>query len=235
MECVVSARALSGLIERKELTNAQERLHSYIETSGLKVLDGDKDKFTTNGSTRAVLRQTSTSAAEQRDRDPVTKMLTAAFKAPDLTGALEGAVQQPVPLIGNDVTRTAKQRSSTGALTKPRGLGSGAVFDSGADWISSKLKAQNMRGTLKGTFELPQTDDIRIVDGVTIPKALNSTTAVNFVLTQEAGKMKPKDLKIAIDKARTERLKRTQVIYFVYMIYLGDLRKNISCILYFCI
>eukprot|EP01031_Cornospumella_fuschlensis_P026322 gene26322-31798_t len=50
----------------------------------------------------------------------------------------------------------------------------------------------------------------RTVEGLRIPANLNATHAVNFVLTQEPGKLKPKDLKIAIEKNRAERDKRAE-------------------------
>jgi hypothetical protein len=49
----------------------------------------------------------------------------------------------------------------------------------------------------------------RVVHGLRIPPNLNSVQAVTFVLTQEAGKLKPKDLKVAIDRNRAERETRS--------------------------
>ncbi|KDO32746.1 hypothetical protein SPRG_02444 [Saprolegnia parasitica CBS 223.65] len=43
------------------------------------------------------------------------------------------------------------------------------------------------------------------VDGLKIPKHLDSVSATNFILTQQAGKFKPKDLKKAIDENRALR------------------------------
>ena len=43
------------------------------------------------------------------------------------------------------------------------------------------------------------------VEGLRIPPTLDNTTSVSFVLTQEPGKLKPKDLKIAIEKNRAEK------------------------------
>ena len=70
---------------------------------------------------------------------------------------------------------------------------------------------------MKGTVTLSLTQSIshldkndRIVDGLRIPANLDNTLAVNFVLTQEPGKLKPKDLKIAIEKNRAEREHRAE-------------------------
>ena len=43
------------------------------------------------------------------------------------------------------------------------------------------------------------------IEGLRIPPALESTNAVSFVLTQQAGKLKPKDLKVAIERQREIR------------------------------
>ena len=49
--------------------------------------------------------------------------------------------------------------------------------------------------------------DETVVDGIRIPRDLSNMSAVNFVLTQEIGKLKPKDLKIAVAKQRAMREK----------------------------
>lgn len=55
------------------------------------------------------------------------------------------------------------------------------------------------------TSTIPKIDSDRIYEGLRIPAALENTTSVSFVLTQEPGKLKPKDLKIAIEKNRAQR------------------------------
>jgi hypothetical protein len=62
--------------------------------------------------------------------------------------------------------------------------------------------------TFHSTLALDRTD--RVVEGLRIPSSLDSTNAINFVLTQEPGKLKPKDLKIAIEKNRAERELRAE-------------------------
>jgi hypothetical protein len=65
-----------------------------------------------------------------------------------------------------------------------------------------------MKTTLHGTLQFDRSD--RTVEGLRIPYSLESTNAVNFVLTQEPGKLKPKDLKVAIEKNRAERELRAE-------------------------
>ncbi|RQM25312.1 hypothetical protein B5M09_000902 [Aphanomyces astaci] len=50
-----------------------------------------------------------------------------------------------------------------------------------------------------------EVDDVDIMDGIKIPKHMDGITATNFVLTQQPGKLKPKDLKRAIDENRALR------------------------------
>ncbi|DAZ96699.1 TPA: hypothetical protein N0F65_009166 [Lagenidium giganteum] len=51
----------------------------------------------------------------------------------------------------------------------------------------------------------PEEEEPEKVAGVEIPKDLSTVTSVNFMLTQQAGKLKPKDLKKAIDANRAMR------------------------------
>mmetsp|Transcript_18802 Transcript_18802/g.24219 ORF Transcript_18802/g.24219 Transcript_18802/m.24219 type:complete len:1082 (-) Transcript_18802:17-3262(-) len=91
----------------------------------------------------------------------------------------------------------------------PRGTGAGAVFDAGAAWIHTKRKKQHLKQTKAGrTMPPPGPPPDRpetVVEGLRIPGKLNSNAAVNFVLTQVPGKLKPKDLKKAIDEHREIR------------------------------
>ena len=50
----------------------------------------------------------------------------------------------------------------------------------------------------------------RVVEGLRIPANLNTVSSINFVLTQEPGKLKPKDLKMAIERNRAEREHRAE-------------------------
>lgn len=70
----------------------------------------------------------------------------------------------------------------------------------------------------RATFEEPQLDDndeeeLEKVKGVEIPRDLNSVTSVTFVLNQEPGKLKPKDLKkaIAANRALRQQQREEQV------------------------
>ena len=102
------------------------------------------------------------------------------------------------------------------------GVGSGAVIDVGEP-IGIKTKrrhrrkmetlkqdslnmtSEEMEAIAKNENEIP---DETIVDGIRIPRDLSNMSSVNFVLTQEVGKLKPKDLKVAIAKQRAMREKR---------------------------
>eukprot|EP00943_MAST-04B_sp_MAST-4B-sp1_P004451 g4451.t1 len=105
------------------------------------------------------------------------------------------------------------------------GLGSGAAIDVGGAYIGIKTKRRHRRkmetlrqdslnmtseelenmAKKKNKNEIP---DETLVDGIRIPRDLSTMSAVNFVLTQEVGKLKPKDLKIAVAKQRAMREKR---------------------------
>ena len=105
------------------------------------------------------------------------------------------------------------------------GVGSGAAIDVGGAYIGIKTKRRHRRkmetlkqdslnmtseemeavAKKKNENEIP---DETIVDGIRIPRDLSNMSSVNFVLTQEVGKLKPKDLKVAIAKQRAMREKR---------------------------
>ena len=59
-----------------------------------------------------------------------------------------------------------------------------------------------------GKTDAPDSD--RVYEGLRIPSSLNNVASVTFVLTQEPGKLKPKDLKIAIEKNRAEKELRAE-------------------------
>ena len=105
------------------------------------------------------------------------------------------------------------------------GLGSGAAIDVGGAYIGIKTKRRHRRkmetlrqDSLNMTSEeleemakkqnKDEIPDETVVDGIRIPRDLSNMSAVNFVLTQEIGKLKPKDLKIAVAKQRAMREKR---------------------------
>ena len=60
------------------------------------------------------------------------------------------------------------------------------------------------------TASLSSTSVIEIVDGVKIPENLDGVQATNFMLTQEPGKLKPKDLQKAIENTRRTRAEQKQ-------------------------
>jgi hypothetical protein len=155
--------------------------------------------------------------------DPVAQMLSSTFKSHDLPGALDNALRES--LLGSK----RKVTMDVGALmglnkvlgesvhtrkVRPRGPGSGAVFDAGAQWVS----AQNMRRykqlqkALKANklSVVPETDPYTTVEGLRIPDNLDTVGTVSFVLTQETGKLKPKDLKAAIERNRAEKKERAE-------------------------
>ena len=89
-------------------------------------------------------------------------------------------------------------------VVRAKGPGSGAVFDGGADLMSaSAISAQQWhRGPPRGSPGGFVTSEA-VVNGLLVPAELNTNAAVNYVLTQEPGKLKPKALKAAIFHQRT--------------------------------
>lgn len=61
-----------------------------------------------------------------------------------------------------------------------------------------------------GVSTLMRIDDDRVIEGLRVPSTLDSVQNVTFVLTQEPGKLKPKDLKAAIERNRAEKELRAE-------------------------
>ena len=271
LDCEVSAMAVSGLIESREMAKADRRVLDFIINTGTtlnRVLGNSstfhgnltaKDAFSKMGEqllspyvsrdlgAAGVLGQLDrfadtrflqTGGTRYHHADPVAVMLSNTFRSDELDGALDRTVTDKL-LIGSKVLHRSKDgkwqggvRAVHGTLkstlpVRPRGPGSGLVFDAGAQWAAiqhsqyntrkltkSKTKGNNREGAGVGGAdgegggeedeEGPDPQQ-KVVAGLRIPAMLDSVQSVSFVLTQEAGKLKPKDLKVAIDRNRAER------------------------------
>ena len=239
LTCSISARAVSGLIECKELAKAENRLANFIvETGeatnrylgkstfkGTLTLLGDRgntlrNEQTSPESTQDTSKTKSMSpsrgakilsstyflepgAVTHHSGDAIGATLAKTFLSKNLNDALDCVV------TGIDVKRTF--------LDKPvlRGIGSGSSFDPGVEWITGlaikqKEKRKVADDVMKTTGLLPPPQPDRIIEGLRVPPNLDVVPGVNFVLTQEVGKLKPKDLKIAIERNRQDREKRAE-------------------------
>ena len=114
-------------------------------------------------------------------------------------------------------------------LYKPRGAGSGAAMDGGNEWLNSKnmsndcqqrpiareKPSQNMfvsstkksHGAIHNTDEEKKTQET-ILEGLHIPKDIQGMTSLNYILTQQPGKLKPKALQEAIRSQRAIRAEK---------------------------
>lgn len=222
IETVINARAVSGIIENRELIEVENQLAQDLLQTSMKMANDTKVK-TMKGS--MALAQTTSSSkppgskkkgSKQRGvtyRDPVALVLEKTFKATDIGTALTNALPDThllgskVPHINESgITDVIGSKKITQPIN-PRGVGSGKGVDAGAEWAtmhSRKVAERKNRSSVTETVSLPQEEE-KVVEGLRIPQKLGSVAAVNFVLTQEIGKLKPKDLKIAIEKNRAER------------------------------
>ena len=249
MDCDISAKAVSGLLESRELKDAQVRLMDYIKSTGDVVNNALNPNSTFRGDltfnsnpvvTMRTLDSTAATAATAKRgaglsnsmlvksegtknhlKDPTAALLANTFKATDLNQALDLVLQRP-DLLSTKVNDPRNEfatgiRGVDGVLkavlpAKPRGTGSGIVFDAGVQWMTLKQqKIQSMKmaaaagASSPGGGIVPPKYDDTLVEGLRIPPNLDTFPAVNFVYTQEPGKLKPKDLKVAIEKSRAER------------------------------
>jgi len=87
---------------------------------------------------------------------------------------------------------------------RPKGTGSGAVLDGGADLMSARAVSVAHRLHHGGSpRDVVPTE--HLVDGLLIPAEVTTNVAVNYIITQQPGKLKPKALSEAIERQRADR------------------------------
>jgi hypothetical protein len=135
------------------------------------------------------------------------------------------ATSQTFSLARKNVNNVPLETYDTKADLSWHGLGSGAAIDAGGAYIGIKTRKRHRRKMeiskqnsltmtseeLKAKAKEDSKHDIpeeTVVDGIRIPRDLSTMSSVNFVLTQEVGKLKPKDLKKAVTQQRAMREKR---------------------------
>ena len=236
----ISAKAVSGLLESRQLKQAEMRLmdfiHSAAETINNNVIGpessfrGDLTNFASTRigtGTGGPMGQSAKAAKKNHLRDPTASLLASTFRAGNLDVALDAVLQTPgflgTRVLDNSKANATGIRGVDGVLkstlqAKPRGVGSGIAFDAGSQWMTlqqqRKTQARSLQqhsssiGHRGGLVPSRQQDTLR--EGLRIPPNLDTFPAVNFVITQEPGKLKPKDLKVAIERNRADRELRAQ-------------------------
>jgi hypothetical protein len=162
------------------------------------------------------------SLPKSHKHDPTSVLLSKTFKSMDLNTAMD-RVLEGTHLLGSKVASRDPHSLGIRAIdgipkmevpAVPAGPGAGNAFDAGAQWMSLEQSASNdkMRasGATMGRTQVAPTREDKTVEGLRVPPDLDFFPAVNFVLTQEAGKLKPKDLKVAIENSRREREARAE-------------------------
>lgn len=235
IESIISACATSGIIESKELEVAETNIAQYINNKSKKLNEfmGDESSFKGTGTIKFKNTEplgNDKKASINRNNDPTATMLASTFHSSDLSKALDAVIQDNVLLS----SKVLNKNSTTGLVAldgilkstvpvRPRGIGSGIVYDASAQWNTTnhkkallqklqKLQNSGMDATIQGRNEviIPRIKDDKLVEGLRVPPSLESTYQVNFVITQEPGKLKPKDLKIAIERNRAEKELRAE-------------------------
>jgi hypothetical protein len=242
-ETLISARAISGALEQRSLERAQSEVSDFAVKRGSTInqLLGQQSSFMATPILKTALDEKTFSGfknsmsfnrsklfvpdgPKKHHNDPVATMLSSTFRSHDLPGALDNALRESLlgsrrkvtidmgPLIGmNKVLGESVHRKQI----RPRGPGSGAVFDAGAQWMSSQnmkryKHLQRARQRQGGLSSVPEIDPYSTIEGLRIPANLDTVGTVAFVLTQETGKLKPKDLKAAIERNRAEKKMRSE-------------------------
>lgn len=226
IESIVSANVVSGMIESNALKKAEANVIKHILATGNDLNDflghessfrGDLsvknnpnstvrfDNNTKNGFTNSKLLQLTN--AKNHNNDPTAVMLASTFRSTDLSQVLDSAIQGSNLLSSKMPNGILKSTLPA----RPRGPGSGAVYDAGGQWMTlnqqkkmSVRREKDLNGTISEDI-IPKVNEDQVIEMLRIPPNLDSVPAVTFVLTQESGKLKPKDLKVAIERNRAER------------------------------
>lgn len=213
IECVISGRSVSGLIEKKQLEDSRLNLANHLVHRGV-TLQTALGNSTFSDMTLLQEDKVAEHIGNAKKMtnsnyfvDPTAIMLANTFRTSDLQSALDTAIKdskilhQKTPALPDGTLKALLP-------VKPRGPGSGLVFDAGSQWISAHQRKQTDRKVdSESTINriLPSHGGDHIISGLRVPAFLDHTTSVSYVLTQEEGKLKPKDLKIAIEKNRADR------------------------------
>jgi len=167
IDCVLSAKAVSGLIESRELQVAEEKVNMYVAdiemktTQSLKTMNFSKNLESTMKSMSSLPQPP---VDEKATMKAVAVMLNSTFQSDNLGATLQSVVRNSVL---DEKSQEAARKSGS---VRPRGPGGGAVFDPGAQWLTSSINEKRLlrerrgiAGPLASTI-LPPPEEDRIVE-----------------------------------------------------------------------
>ncbi len=120
---------------------------------------------------------------------------------------------------GSELLQTAKVEAMT--VGNQRGAGAGAAFDPGVSLLERSLARSKMKVAAREAQQLAaeaaakargegdlhelllEGDGEAFVDGLRVPAELSGQAAANYLLTQAEGKLKPKDIPVAVAAHRS--------------------------------
>ena len=129
---------------------------------------------------------------------------------------------------GEELLRTAELNAA--AVGNMRGAGAGASFDPGTVLLEKSLARSKVRVAAREAKQLAVqaaavargegimqnllagSQDESVVDGLRVPRALSGQGATNYILTQAPGKLKPKDIPLAVASHRSIMKKQSSAL-----------------------
>ena len=168
IDCVISAKALSGMIQSRELAIANDNVNNFIANT----------EFNTTQSLGTVnfpknLEATMKTFTGSRDKasrtdlaasKAVSMMLNSTFQTDKLDATLRSVVRDP------KLDEKIGKADRKAGLLRVRGPGSGAAFDPGAQWLTSAINGKRAMMTSKGlpltgaSTILPPPDEDKIIE-----------------------------------------------------------------------
>ncbi|ETW08466.1 hypothetical protein H310_01043 [Aphanomyces invadans] len=116
-----------------------------------------------------------------------------------ISGASAPGLQLPPPTIDNPAIDSDRKQPTDATVDPIVALPEGSI----ESWKGDPSPPKRTTKKIKKPPVI--TDDVGMEDGIKIPTSMKGVNATNFVLTQQPGKLKPKDLKRAIDENRALR------------------------------
>lgn len=198
---------------------------STITMKHSELLEFEKTAQLANTSKGGVKSRTKLLAAplpKRHREDPTSILLAKTYRSTDISEAMD-KVLDGTHLLGSKVQSKDPHSLGIRAIDGvprmeeqpvPSGPGAGNAFDAGAQWMINEqgrtLQRMRASGSAMGVTNIAPDRHDATIEGLRVPPNLDFFPAVNFVLTQEPGKLKPKDLKVAIENSRREREARAE-------------------------
>ena len=165
IECIISGKAVSGLIEAREMENAEMNVKAHIAFTESQI----SNKLGTTNFPHNLANSTSINAApetvsQRATNKSIAMMLASTYHSNKLESSLSEVVRE------SKLSEETLKKDIKTAHFKVKGPGSGAIFDPGAQYLTSAINEKRLKMTKRGmsltkaSTILPPPDDDVIIE-----------------------------------------------------------------------